>query len=78
MDIKKTIRIDDTVYEAVKEKHENCMGCDIFKHSKINSPHHYPLCYEYDMKGKWTDSGRGVIVNWCASHPIYIWKKVTQ
>lgn len=71
----RAVCIEKKLFRAVKEEHHNCLDCDIFKQAPPDDPHRYPLCYQYNMMGKRTESTRGLIVNWCARHPSYIWKR---
>jgi len=70
------VSINGKEYISVKEPRSRCKDCDIFKDSRIRAPHQYPLCYTHTMSGKEADYGtRGLIVNYCARHQSWIWKK---
>lgn len=74
----RSVVIGGVEYQFVKIPHDSCKDCDILKDSHIAHPHQYPLCFTHNTRGKETDSDFGLIVNLCARHKGYLWKKTTK
>ena len=69
------VTIEGTTYRFVKVRHKTCDNCDIFKAAP---PRIFdsPLCCKYNTRGNRSDTDYGLVVNLCARHRAYLFKKI--
>ena len=73
--MEKQVTIDGTTYRFEKVDHRDCTDCDIYK-AEPPGIFDTPLCCKYNARGKRIYTYRGLVANFCARHPAYLFKKI--